>query len=563
MKRALTLLLVSSFCLVSCEEGSTGSMPASVPDRQAVTGPVWFDERAEASGIDFRHWVGKDRNFYMPETVTGGVGLIDYDLDGDLDVYLVQGGDLKSPETLDVRNRLYRNRGDATFEDVTDEAGVGDAGYGMGCAIGDYDGDGDPDIFVTNVGPNVLYRNDGQGTFTDVSVDAGVDHPGLGSSCAFGDLNGDGNLDLFVTNYINWSIATELDCSGNGGQPDYCSPKNYQASAPDLLYMNQGDGTFREVGEERGTRNFFGNGLGVAFGDFDGDGSQDIYVTNDGNPNQLWLNDGEGQFVNKAVGWGCSVNVNGLAEAGMGVAVVDCDQDGDLDLFMTHLRAETNTYYENRNGYFKDMTALSGLASASRDSTGFGLGFCDFDHDGTLDLYVANGRVTSDAEVIVEEDLYAEPNQVFRGVGGIRFEEVFPRGGTQDLLVHSSRGAAIGDLDNDGDMDLVVNNSHGPAYLLINVVADPEAWVQFRVLDAAGRIALGARVEIELDGTARFRTVQRNYSYCTSNDPRVHFGLGKSRKLQTVKVRWLGGATEEFGPFEAGSAYELRAGTGR
>ncbi len=558
MRVILTALLISP-CFVSC-----GEQPSSTPNESPVqAGPPWFEERAVASGIDFRHWVGKERNYYMPETVTGGVGLLDYDGDGDLDIYFVQAGDLKDPNALDVGNRLYRNRGDATFEDVTNEAGVGDRGYGMGCTMADYDGDGDTDIFVTNAGPNILYRNEGNGTFVDVSAEAGVADPGLGSSCAFLDIDGDNDLDLFVVNYIDWSIATELNCAGGGGLPDYCSPKNYLASAPDLLYLNRGDGTFSEVSEERGTRAFFGNGLGVVVGDFDGDGSQDIYVANDGNPNQLWINDGGGKFTNKGIGWGCSVNVNGLAEAGMGVGAVDCDHDGDLDLFMTHLRAETNTFYENRGGHFKDVTARAGLAGASRDSTGFGLGFCDFDHDGLLDLYVANGRVTHDSRVSAGEDPYAEPNQLFRGVGGLRFDEVSPRGGTSETLVHSSRGAAFGDLDNDGDVDIVINNSHGPAYLLMNVHADPEAWVQFRVVEANGRVALGARVEISIDGSPRFRTVRRNYSYCNSNDPRVHFGLGHARTLETVKVLWAGGGEEVFGPFEAGQQYELRAGTGR
>ena len=559
MMRVISAVLLFGPCLIACGEKPSNTQADSQPE----TGVPWFEERALANGLEFRHWVGKERHYYMPETVAGGVGLIDYDADGDLDVYLVQSGDLKDPSSLEVSNRLFRNRGDATFEDVTDEAGVGDRGYGIGCAVADYDGDGDEDLFVTNVGPNVLYRNQGDGTFTEVSVEAGVADPGHGSSCSFIDIDGDNDLDLFVANYIDWSIATELECVAGGGLQDYCSPKNYQAPAPDLLYLNQGDGTFSEVSGERGTRAFFGNGLGVAVGDYDGDGSQDIYVTNDGNPNQLWINRGGGQFANKGIGWGCSVNINGLAEAGMGVGAMDCDHDGDLDLFMTHLRAETNTFYENRGGHFKDVTAKCGLAGASRDSTGFGLGFADFDHDGLLDLYVANGRVTHDAEVIVEEDPYAEPNQLFRGIPGLRYKEVFPRGGTSEALVHSSRGAAFGDLDNDGDVDVVINNSHGRAYLLLNVHAASEAWIQFRVVGADGRIALGARVETEVAGAPCYRTVRRNYSYCASNDPRVHFGLGSTRTLQTVKVRWTGGGEEVFGPFEAGQQYELRAGTGR
>ncbi|MCH7813895.1 MAG: VCBS repeat-containing protein, partial [Planctomycetes bacterium] len=336
-----------SWYLLSGSANSAGT--GRVTTQRATT--VWFEEVAEQSGLTFRHVRTPVVRYWLPEIMSGGAGLFDYDNDGDMDLYLVQAGDLDPTATDKPGNRLYRNRGDGTFDDVTAAAGVADTGYGDGCACGDYDGDGDVDLYVTNVGPNALYRNNGDGTFTDVTAAAGVGDPGWGCSAAFFDYDADGDLDLMVVNYVIWSIQAEIKCAIITGEQDYCSPSNYNAPAPDTLYRNEGDGTFVEVSEAAGLRAAYGNGLGICCGDYNLDGRLDIYVANDASPNQLWHNTGRGGFRDDALLAGCSVNANGTTEAGMGVAGVDLDNDGDLDLFMTHLRNETHTLYLNHGAF--------------------------------------------------------------------------------------------------------------------------------------------------------------------------------------------------------------------
>lgn len=525
--------------------------------------PAWFEEDALASNLDFKYIAAVVQRFYYPEIFSGGVGLLDYDGDGFLDVYLVQGGDLVESLANRPGNRLYRNRRDGTFEDVTEATGTGDAGYGMGCACADYDHDGDVDLYVTNVGRNVLYRNNGDGTFTDVTKQAGVGDPGWSTSAAFADLDGDGHLDLFVVNYIEWSPTRELKCLTVRDQRDYCHPNGYNAPAPDTLFLGDGRGGFVDVTAEAGVRGSFGNGLGVATGDFNADGREDIYVANDAMPNRLWINQGGHRFVDDALMMGCAMNRFGAAEAGMGVATVDIDQDGDSDLFMSHLTSETNTVYINEGKWFDDATAALGLGVASIPFNGFGLGFADFNLDGRLDVFVANGRVSLFEPIPDRSKPYAEHNLLFRGRLDGRFEEVFPRGGTSELLTESSRGAAFGDLDNDGDIDIVIGNNAARVHLLRNVHQSAGHWAMFRVLNRGGSYALGASVRIDAGGVRRWRRVQRAYSFCSSNDPRVHVGLGPTDRIDEVVVHWPGRGEESFGPFGAGLIYELREGTGR
>ena len=565
--------------LLGCDSGTKSPPPSGGnangnPKGAATTGAPaeakpWFVDRAAEAGFDFTHSFGDERRFQLPETVTGGVALFDFDGDGDLGIYCVQGGDLlanASGAPKERGNRLYRNDREFRFVDVTSEAGVGDRGYGIGAAVGDFDRDGDPDLYVTNVGANVLYRNDGDGTFTDVTEAAGVGDASFGSSATFGDLDGDGAPELFIANYIRWSPETEIECESGAGRRDYCAPKNYQAPAPDTLYRNRGDGTFEDVSQSSGCRSIFGNGLGVVFADLDGDGRRDIYVANDGNPNQLWRQVSPLRFEDVAPGQGAAVDMNGVAEAGMGISVLDLDDDGDLDLFLTHLRGETNTFYRNDGLSFTDATVLTGLAGASRDFTGFGVVFGDFDHDGRSDLYVGNGRVMGSGSRYTD-DIYAEPNQLFRGVGPSQFSEVQPRGGTDPLLAHCSRGVASGDLDDDGDLDLVVINSGGRAYLLENVAPKLGGSLTVTLRDAQGREVLGALLKITLDhGTAPPRTMirlaDRGGSFASSHDPRVHIGLGSAKVVSEVIVTWPDGVREQFGPFASGGRPTVRYGTG-
>ena len=525
-------------------------------------GAAWFAEVARESGIDFRHRLGSERRYRFPECVVGGVAAFDYDDDGYLDLYFVQSGELGPDGPRGEGNRLYRNLGGLRFEDVTTAAGVGDPGYGMGCTAADYDGDGHVDLYVTNVGANVLYRNLGDGSFADVTAEAGVGSEAWGSSAAFLDYDEDGDLDLFVVNYIQWSLETEIECLSGVGRPDYCDPNNYQSPAPDLLYRNDGDGTFTDVTERAGLGRRFGNGLGVTCGDFDGDGRIDVFVANDGMANQMWVNTGQGVFEDRSFEMACGVSGEGKSEAGMGVAAVDLEDDGDLDLFLSHLRDETNTLYLNAGDWFEDATPASGLAHTSSEYTGFGLGFADFDHDGRLDLYVANGRVKRPGSESGGEDPYAEPNLLYVQAGeGLRFDEVLPRGGTARELVHTSRGAAFGDLDNDGDVDIAVANAHAAPYLLRNDAARGN-WIMLRVLDR-GVDSLHAGVAVRTAGAEQHRRVERAYSYCASSDARVHFGIGEQAAVESVVVTWPSGGREEFGPFDANALYEIEKGSGR
>ncbi|NOT30771.1 MAG: CRTAC1 family protein [Planctomycetes bacterium] len=525
-----------------------------------TSGPAWFEEVAEKAGLDFRHTPGRERAYRFPEIVGSGLGFADVDEDGFLDLFAVQSGELSGADESAPSDRLYRNRRDGTFEDVTTAAGLVERAYGMGCAFGDADGDGHVDLFVTNVGPDVLHHNLGQGRFEDVTARAGVGDPNWGTSAAFLDYDADGDLDLFVCNYVNWSSEREIQCSSSSGQRDYCSPKNYNAPAPDSLFRNEGALVFTDVSEKAGIHAASGNGLGVVCQDFDQDGRLDLYVANDLTPNQLWMNQGDGTFQDEALFAGCAVNADGKAEAGMGVIAFDHQEDGDTDFFITHLDGETNTLFQNDGGLYSDQTRLSGLGPPSFPFTGWGTGDADFDHDGWLDIYVANGRV---ARSIVEgADPFAEPDQLFRGLAGTRFEEVLPRGGVVPSLIDNGRGAAFGDYDNDGDVDVAVSNNGGRLHLLRNVAARGH-WIQLRVLDARGSDALGASLSIQ-SGTRRFaRTVRVAYSFCSSNDPRVHLGLGASAEPVTVSVRWLDSTQQSFGPLAVDRQHVLSKSTTR
>jgi hypothetical protein len=535
---------------------------AQKPAPVASQGRPWFEEVAEKRGVRFTHRSGHRDKFYLPEIIGGGAALFDMDGDGDLDLYLVQSGNLFAPRDKPEGNRLYRNRGDGTFEDATAGSGADVAGYGMGVASGDFDNDGRVDLYVTNYGGNVLLKGDGRGHFADVTAKAGVASSGWSTSAAFLDDDADGDLDLIVAHYLNWQRAAEVECYSLTGVPDYCAPRTYDLPSQSTLFRNNGDGTFTDDTDRAGLRAATGNGLGVVAGDVNGDGRVDVFIANDGTPNHLWVNRGGGRFENVALAMGCAVDLDGKAKAGMGVSLADVDDDGDLDLLVVNLDGESDSFYRNEKTFFRDDAAAVGLRTISRPFTRFGTALADFDNDGRLDLYEANGRVGRQS-TMYSADPYAEPSLLFRGIAGPRFEEVTPRGGTAQPLVASSRAAAFGDIDNDGGVDIVVVNRDARAYVLRNVAPNRGHWGLLRIVDDHGRDAIGAEVTMTVGGRKIRRDVRAAYSYLASNDPRVHVGLGSETMMREVSVLWPTGRREQFGDVEAGTITVVRQGAGK
>jgi hypothetical protein len=551
---ATALCIALAYASNGCRRNAQG-------DSATAGNAAWFEETAARAGIGFVHASGHKTKYLMPEIMGGGAALFDMDNDGFLDLYLVQSGSLLD-EGSSGGNRLYHNRGDGTFADVTAASGAGVRGYGMGVTAGDFDNDGFTDLYVTNFGHNVLLRNDGHGHFVDVTAKAGVASSGWSTSAAFVDYDGDGALDLFVTHYLNWRPSAEVECFSLTGLPDYCSPASYDLPSAATLYHNNRDGTFTDVSARAGILAAVGNGLGVVAGDFDGDGRIDIFVANDRTPNHLWTNQGGGRFRESALTMGAALDQDGTAKSGMGVDAVDVDDDGDLDLLVVNLDGESDSFFRNRGGFFSDDTASVGLRTASRPFTRFGAAFVDFNNDGHLDLFEANGRVGMQSERYAT-DPYAEPSLLFRGFAGPRFEEVSPRGGTRQRLVATSRAAAFGDIDNDGAIDVVVVNRDSRPYLLHNIVSPRGHWLMLRVIEEHGRDALGATVTLRVGDRTIRRDVRAAYSYLASNDPRVHVGLGSATGAQNVTVRWPDGTREAFGDIAADRIATLRRGTGK
>ncbi|MBT8486742.1 MAG: CRTAC1 family protein [Phycisphaerales bacterium] len=540
--------------LHGCAPPTPGEPAANDPPSSSA----WFQEDALARGLQFTYRSGAGVALLFPEIVGGGVALFDLEGDGDLDVYCVQGGGVLTTPAERPPNQLFRNRGDGTFDDVTLGSGAGDRGYGMGVATGDVDGDGLVDLYVTNLGPNTLLRNRGDGTFEDITGVSGLGDEGWGTSAAFLDYDRDGDQDLFVVNYIHWSPATERDCFAATGERDYCAPDAYAAPAVDRLYRNDGHARFTDVTEAAGVHAAFGNGLGVVTGDFTGDAWPDVFVANDGMANQLWVNRTDGTFVDAAPVLGVALDDDGLAKAGMGTCAEDFDDDGDLDLLVVNLEHETDSLYRNEDGrYFVDDTARAGLGPASRRHTRFGVGLYDFDHDGHLDLFAANGRVRRRAGA-TDIDPFAEPDRLMRGLDGARFAAV--PGGAGGLRA-TSRGAAFGDLDGDGGVDVVVVNRDAAMHVRLNRAPGRAGWIRFRLLDGP-RDALGATVWATVGDRTVRREVRTASSYCAANDPRVHIGLGPTSGVTDVRVRWSDGSREHFGAHAAGREWTLRRGDG-
>lgn len=532
-----------------------------------------FVDATASSGIDFRHVNGRTGEFYYPEIIGSGVAVLDYNNDGKLDILVLQGGRLApgrepqpagaaaapaAPAADTCTSRLYRNDlaigadGSRTlrFTDVTAASGLCSRGYGMGIAVGDYDNDGCVDVFITHFGaPNQLFHNNCDGTFTDVTRKAGVAGSGRwGASASFFDYDRDGRLDLFVANYVDYTVQNNQRCYASTSARDYCAPSAYKP-VPGILYHNRGDGSFEDVSVRSGITRAYGAGLGVMAADLNEDGWPDLYVANDGNPNQLWINQKDGTFRDEAEARGAAVNSDGMAEAGMGVDIADFDGDGNDDIFLTHLTREKSTLFVNRGaGYFEDRSVETGVAAPSIPFTGFGTAFLDYDNDGWLDIVAVNGAVRLIQELKTPQNPYPleQRKQLLHNLGNGRFEETTAAAGEAFSLEEVGRGLAVADLENNGASDLVVSNNNGPLRVFLNRAGGGRPWMGLRLLTGK-RDAYGARVEIRRKGAPPlWRRVHADGSYLSAGDPRVLVGLGASPDVEQLIVHWPDGRIESF-----------------
>jgi hypothetical protein len=524
--------------------------------------PEIFVDATEATGLKFTHINGMSGEFYFSEIIGPGIALLDYDNDGRLDVLVLQGAPLvpgkSTAASPECSARLFHNdlvvNDDGTrtlkFTDVTKKSKLCSRGYGMGIAVGDFDNDGFVDVFITHFGaPNQLFHNNGDGTFTDVTDKAGVAGDGhWGASASFVDYDRDGFLDLYVANYVNFTLANNKKCYNYTSARDYCAPNTY-GSVPSILYHNRGDGTFENVSVKSGITGAYGNGLGVIAADLNGDGWPDIYVANDGNPNQLWINQRNGTFRNEAEIRGAAVNADGAPEAGMGVDIADYKGDGNEDIFVTHLTHEKATLFVNLGqGQFQDRSAAAGLYAATTPYTGFGTAFIDYDNDGWLDIVIANGAVH-----VIEEQVQAhdplplhQKKQLFRNLGNGRFEEMTAVAGPAFALSEVGRGLAVGDLDNDGGIDFVVANNNGPVRVFLNKVGSSHPWLGLRLVTGK-RDAYGAKLELKRKAAPTiWRRVHADGSYLSSSDPRLLVGLGDAVDIEGLTIHWPDGRNEAF-----------------
>lgn len=533
----------------------------------ALSSNPWFVDVAGKAGLaSFRETCGTTIKDYLVEELGSGVALFDYNNDGLLDVFLVNGSSfefLDNPNLPKPSSRLFRNNGDGTFTDVTVKSGLLNQGWGMGVTVGDYDNDGYRDVFITNFGTNALFHNNGDGTFTNVTKEAGLEGGNWSTGCAWGDYDRDGRLDLYVARYVDFEKSriprpgTNTYCDYRG-VPVACGPRGLPG-LPDFFYHNEGNGKFREVSAEIGVADTIrAYGLGVVWLDFDNDGWPDIFVANDSMPNYLWHNRRNGTFEEIGIEVGCALSADGLAQSNMGVAVGDYDNDGWLDLFVTHFSEDYNTLYHNNRGQFEDVSCQAGLGTIGYKELSWGTGFVDFDNDGWKDIFVAHGHIYPQADRAGNK--YFQQNQLLRNLRDGRFA-LLSAEESGLLEARSSRGAAFGELRGDGRMDMVVNNIDNQPFLYQLAGNPPGRWVRFKLLGVkCNRDAVGARVTVTAGGLTQIDEVRAADSFFSSSDVRLHFGLADAAAIDKVQIRWPDGTAEERTGLATNREYIIRQG---
>jgi hypothetical protein len=510
-------------------------------------GQIWFDDVSATTRIDFVHHDGSTGKKYLVEPVSAGLALFDYDGDGLIDIYFLSGAPLfPAPADSAITNRLYHNEGNWQFRDVTEEAGVGDPGFGLGVAAADYDNDGDMDLLVANFGSDVLYRNNGDGTFTDVSEEAGLKGEfRVGAGVAWFDRDGDGDLDLLLATYTQFRLDQHLPRMIDGF-PCYAGPLDYKP-APSILLDNRGDGTYADVSAEAGIASAAGNGMGVISADYDQDGDADLFVLNDEMPNFLFENDGKGNFQEVGLLRGFAFSALGKPLGNMGVDCADYDNDGWLDLFVTTYSNEMPTLFRNRRGMFEDATLPAGAGTTTLPHVKWGTAFADFDHDGRRDLFIAQGHLDEEVHRWRPATTYRVQNQLLRNLPSGRFTDISAECGPGLRVTESSRGTGLDDLDNDGDVDIVVLNIATAPTILKNNTRSNQRWTEIQLVGtASNRDGAGARVSVAAGGTTQWAEVHLGRGYQSHHGTRLHFGLKQAEIIDRIEVHWPGGDLDSY-----------------
>jgi len=553
------LLLVLSACR---RDVPPEAPPAASPGAEGVL----FVDDTSRSALAFQHCTGASGAKYLPETLGSGVCAFDFDGDRRTDLYFVNGAPLPGYKGLErATNRLYRNRGDGTFEDVTASSGTGDTGYGIGCAVGDFDGDGWTDLYVANFGANVLYRNRGDGTFEDVTAASGTGDPSFSTGATFVDVDSDSDLDLYVVNYMDYRVEENKYCGElKQGYRAYCGPDSYPG-APDRLYRNDGQGRFTDVSKGAGVANPDGRGLAVVALDYDGDGDDDLYVANDGMANFLYRNDGKGRFQDVGLLSGVALSDEGTPQAGMGVDVGDFDGDGHPDLFVANLSFQPSALYRNGgDGTFTERSFPAGIAGPTQLMTGYGANFLDFDNDGLVDLFQANGNMLDNVELYYDNVTYRERAQIFRNRGDGTFEEVTGHRAPDVATPRVGRGSAVLDYDGDGNLDLVMLVAGGEARLFRNLGTPGRHWIGVSLTGArSNRSGFGAQVRVEAGGRSWTQEAKASSGYASQSEATLHFGVATKEQIDRLEVRWPSGKVDRISRPGIDRVFRVVEGSGR